>query len=73
MFPALRQNGIARWMVVVLALFWLAAGQLLGLALSAGVARGRALGSGSDRTEAEAGSNESLVPSGTLSSRSPAK
>ena len=34
MFPALRQNGIARWLAVVLALFGLAAGMLLALALS---------------------------------------
>src|SRR5262245_11793020 len=41
MFPALRPNGIARWLAVVLALYGLAAGLLLSLALAEGVKRGR--------------------------------
>lgn len=42
MFPALRMNGLARWLAVVLALFGLAAVMLLSVALSLGSARGRA-------------------------------
>jgi hypothetical protein len=42
MFPALRQNGLARWMGIVLALFGLAAGLALALALSISALRGGA-------------------------------
>ena len=44
MFPALRQNGLARWMGIVLALFGLAAGLLLALALSVSALRSGATG-----------------------------
>lgn len=76
MFPALRQNGLARWLAVVLALFGLMAGLLLCLALSAGAARGRALGLRPDRPDARAEvsrSTESLHTAGALAPRSPAK
>lgn len=74
MFPALRQNGIARWLAMILALYGIAAGMLLCLALSAGAARGRALGSRSERIE-EAGPRpaESLATTGTRAPRSPSK
>jgi hypothetical protein len=39
MFPALRPNGIARWLAVVLALFGLATILCLSIALSAGRSR----------------------------------
>jgi len=76
MFPALRQNGLARWMAVVLALFGLAAGMLLCTAMSAGVARGRGLGVRPDRTDAraeESRSTETLDSAGALAPRSPAQ
>jgi len=41
MFPALRQNGLARWLALLLALFTLAAGLLLCLALELKTPRGR--------------------------------
>ena len=41
MFPAIRQNGLGRWLAMVLALFTLAAGLLLCLALGLNAPRGR--------------------------------
>ena len=75
MFPAIRPNGIARWLVVVLALFWLMAGLLLSLALSAGAARGRALALKPDRgaRAEESRSIEALDDAGVLAPRSPVK
>lgn len=54
MFPALRQNGLARWLALVLALSGLAAAMLLSVALWLGNARGRATASAT--SDAESGS-----------------
>lgn len=68
MFPALRPNGIARWLAVVLALFGLAAAQCLAIALSAGRARGSA--SATARATA-AGPAQALDAAGLLDTGEP--